>query len=78
MIDPPKQFYLLYYSHGPAGHERLWYAVRRPGDGGADWEYTLDRSKARAFSTHWLTCWVKAKGKKACWYPVPPPENTDE
>ena len=59
--------YRLYYTHGPRGRETIWYAQNAPGDGGVDWGYTKDPSKAGEFSMWHLQRWVAAKGKSAGW-----------
>lgn len=42
-----------------------WYAAKRPGDGGFDWEYTKDISQAGMFSEHWRRRWFKLHGSRA-------------
>lgn len=59
--------YVLYYSHGTRGQERIWYASRAPGDGGKDWEVTTDPSKAGRFSFALLQRWVSLRGGTAGW-----------
>ena len=42
-----------------------WYARRRPGDGGVDWEYTKVASEAGSFSEHWRRRWFALHGSRA-------------
>ncbi len=58
--------YRLYYTD-TRGRGTIFYARRRPGDGGCDWEYTTDAKLAGAFKMHHLQAWVKLHGKKAGW-----------
>lgn len=60
--------YVLYYNRGNKRGD--WYAVKRPGDGGVDWEYSDDPKKAGTFSFSYLRRWVKLHGKKAGWRKV--------
>jgi hypothetical protein len=47
-----------------------WYAVKRPGDGGRDWEYTKDPNQAGAFSRYWWHRWKKLHGPRANATPI--------
>lgn len=70
MANTESEMYLLYYTHGPRGQERIWYVSERPGDGGKDWGYTLDRSKAVALPFFYLRRWVALRRQRAGWYRV--------
>lgn len=68
MTTEKKERYVLYYTHGPRGRETLWYAEKAPGDGGVDWSYTKDASRAgRDFTFRDLQRWVRERGKTAGW-----------
>lgn len=70
-----KPKYILYYTHGPRGRETLWYAEKAPGDGGVDWSYTKDASKAGAFSFRLLQRWVRERGTGVGWRFAPEKEH---
>ena len=62
--------FILYYNQPTITNGKIvpgttWYARKRPGDGGVDWEYTSDRTQAGAFSEHWRRRWFKLHGAKA-------------
>jgi len=66
-----KKLYVLWYSqpfvgaNGKLMQGDTWYARKRPGDGGVDWEYTKVPEEAGIFSEHWKQRFLKLHGHRA-------------
>jgi len=62
--------YVLFYNQptvekGKTVSGKTWYAKRRPGDGGMDWEYTATPSEAGEFTISYVHKWQKLHGPRA-------------